>query len=170
MVSQMKVMVKRLIMWILAISSAFILGIYLDYNVLKFVFPIYVKILGVIGIIISFRMLQVSGRTLKKYGMADEWGWTTKLVKTGIYSCIRHPHHFGIGIFTSSLTLIIGGINTFIISSVVIWILIVWFLKSVEEPELLEKFGDEYIKYRGEVPMIVPRLKCLLKELYRGVK
>ena len=165
----MKVMVRRFIMWMTALIISYGSGLYIDYIVLRFRFPIYISIVGILGIIIAFRLLQVSGRMLRKFGDAREWGVTQKLVTTGIYSCLRHPHHLGIGLFASSITLVIGGVSTFLISSTVIWLLIIWFLKNVEEPELIEKFGEDYIKYRDRVPMIIPNIGCLLRELYKGV-
>lgn len=162
-------MVKRAIGWFISILISFIVGLYIDYSLYSLGFPWYIRIIGLVGMIISFRLLQLSGKYLKKFGDPEEWGLTTKLVTTGLYSCVRHPHHLGIGLMITSMALLIGGLITFIISSVVIWILILWFLKTIEEPELLEKFGDEYVRYKDEVPMLFPRIICLLKELVKGI-
>jgi len=37
-------------------------------------------------------------------------------------------------------------------------------LKAVEEPELERRFGEEYISYKKEVPMFIPRLSGKIKE------
>jgi protein-S-isoprenylcysteine O-methyltransferase Ste14 len=40
-----------------------------------------------------------------------------------------------------------------------IFILInVWELKEIEEPELVKRFGDEYVEYRRRTPMFFPGL------------
>jgi protein-S-isoprenylcysteine O-methyltransferase Ste14 len=83
---------------------------------------------------------------------------------------VRHPHHLGIGLMVTSISLLVGGPITFLIASSVIWILIHWFLKTIEEPELVEKFGDEYLRYKEKVPGLFPRISCLFKELVKGVQ
>jgi len=35
----------------------------------------------------------------------------------------------------------------------------VWELKQIEEPELVKRFGDEYIDYRSRTPMFFPGLR-----------
>ena len=34
----------------------------------------------------------------------------------------------------------------------------VWELKHIEEPELARRLGDEYIEYRRQTPMFIPRI------------
>jgi len=41
------------------------------------------------------------------------------------------------------------------------------FLYRVEEPELLQKFGDHYRAYRQQVPMLLPSPRCLARYLFR---
>jgi len=36
--------------------------------------------------------------------------------------------------------------------------LLLLYLKLVEEKELAERFGDEYLAYKREVPFILPRM------------
>ncbi len=155
---------RRMFLWLTAIALAFIAGYLLDV-VYPYKLPIYLRMLGLLGIIIAALLLRISGRMLKRFGEPEEWGWTTKLVTHSVYSCVRHPHHFGIGLFVTSLGLLIGGYFTFLLSTVTIWITIIVFLLRVEEVELKEKFGSQYEEYSKRVPMIVPKPICLIKEL-----
>jgi protein-S-isoprenylcysteine O-methyltransferase Ste14 len=51
---------------------------------------------------------------------------------------------------------------TLSIISAFIWFFIIaffYFISKHEEKLLLKMFGEEYEKYRNEVPMLVPRIK-----------
>jgi protein-S-isoprenylcysteine O-methyltransferase Ste14 len=111
--------------------------------------------------------LKRTGRLLARMGGSQphQWGCTTKLVTTDIYGCLRHPHHFGIGVFMTSLGLLIGHIWTFLILTIVQWTWIVAFLLLVEEKELEQKFGEEYKRYRSRVPMLLASPRCLMRVL-----
>ncbi len=81
---------------------------------------------------------------------------TKKLVVTGPYSYCRNPMVFGafslyfaIGIFMYSLLCLL---------SLIIFLLFgVFYLKHTEEKRLLKDFGQIYIEYKKQVPMIFPR-------------
>jgi protein-S-isoprenylcysteine O-methyltransferase Ste14 len=82
-----------------------------------------------------------------------------KLVKTGPYRFTRNPMLtgvfmllFGIGIGLNSLSLVFVFTPIYILVNV-------WELKNIEEPELVKRLGSEYIEYRRQTPMFIPRLK-----------
>ncbi|MEI7591262.1 MAG: hypothetical protein WCJ49_08155, partial [Deltaproteobacteria bacterium] len=58
---------------------------------------------------------------------------------------------FGIGIFLNSISLI------FVFTPIFIFVTYI-FLKYIEEPELEKRFGTEYLQYKKEVPMFMPRI------------
>jgi len=99
---------------------------------------------------LSKREFDRSGQKLtpKAYG-------TSKLVTSGIYSCIRNPHNLAnmllnLGIafgFKSTVGLIIAFANI---------ILGYWFTLE-EEKLLIQQFGNEYREYKAKVPMFVPK-------------
>ncbi len=157
---------KRLFLWLFVMLVSSILGYSLD-SLYGLILPVWIRGLGLLGILVAALTLRTSGRMLKMFGQPEEWGWTTKLVTHGIYSCVRHPHHFGIGLFVTSLGLLLGGLFTFLLLAATIWASILLFLIKVEEPEALEKFGEEYEEYRRRVPMILPNPACLLREIFR---
>lgn len=82
---------------------------------------------------------------------------TQELLTSGPYRYCRNPMTLGtllayLGMSTAAATvtgtglvLLFGG-------------LLVLYLKRVEEKELAERFGDDYLKYMREVPFIIPRM------------
>ncbi len=162
----MSLMTKRFVLWFSGIVLSFGLGLFLDHRLKTLAFPIWVKALALFLIFFAVLLLARSGRLLRKLGEPKEqWGWTTRLVTSDLYACLRHPHHLGIGLFVSSLSVVVGGVWTFLLASLFIWPAILWFLKSVEEKELVEKFNGEYLSYKEKTPMLLPSPGCLLKVL-----
>jgi protein-S-isoprenylcysteine O-methyltransferase Ste14 len=84
---------------------------------------------------------------------------TQRLIITGPYKLMRNPiefgailYYFGLGTITCSYTV---GIVCFLLglacgSS---------YHKFIEEKELERRFGEDYIKYRQNVPFLIPRIK-----------
>ena len=88
---------------------------------------------------------------------------TNKLVRSGVYSCMRHPMHFGLLFFPLSLALIAGSVSFIVIIAPLEMILMVVMIKLLEEREAIAKFGEEYVRYMKEVPMFNLRPECLKK-------
>lgn len=85
------------------------------------------------------------------------------VVKTGPYLHARNPMLtgvfmllFGIGFAVNSFSLIIFFTPLFILINV-------WELKRIEEPELIKRFGNEYIEYKNQTPMFLPGFKPKVK-------
>jgi len=57
---------------------------------------------------------------------------------------------FGLGILLNSISLIFIFTPLFILVNVL-------YIKTVEEKEMEEKFGQQYLKYKKSVPMFIPR-------------
>ncbi len=166
----MSVCLKRLIFWLLMTGASIAIGIVLDVSMQTTAFPISVRVLGLLGIILAHFPLKRTGRLLSQEGGVEEWGCTTRLVTTDIYQCVRHPHHLGVGIFMTSLGLLIGHLWSFLIITVVQWTWVIAFLLLVEEPELETKFGETYKQYRARVPRLLARPRCLRQVFSSPVK
>jgi protein-S-isoprenylcysteine O-methyltransferase Ste14 len=66
---------------------------------------------------------------------------------TGIFIIL-----FGLGILYSSITLILLFTPLFIFINI-------WELKTIEEPELEKRLGDEDLEYKSKTPMFIPSLR-----------
>lgn len=75
---------------------------------------------------------------------------TTTLVRSGIYSIVRHPQYTAGILFSLSLILISQSWLIAALGAVVIPLLYVDILKT--DTYEIEKFGDEYKRYMKEVP------------------
>jgi len=74
--------------------------------------------------------------------------------KSGLLGIIRHPMYLALIIFLWStiFTLIDFYINMLLIVYVIIG-------TKLEEKKLVREFGDAYVKYQHEVPMLIPFTK-----------
>ena len=84
-------------------------------------------------------------------------------VNNSIYGVLRHPIYAGVLRLSFGLALLNG--NAFAIFFGVLLIpmgLTAW-VRLVEEVELIERFGNEYIEYRKATPAFWPRLRDLWK-------
>ncbi len=89
-------------------------------------------------------------------GTLAPWAPTQKLVVTGLYSYVRNPMILGV------LIILLGEAVYFTSLYVLVWFLFlfvgnhVYFIKS-EEPGLVKRFGQDYIKYQENVTRWIPR-------------
>lgn len=161
---------KRLIIWLMLACISIVAGIVTDLVLKTESFLALVRLLGLIGMLLAHFPLKRTGRLLNLLGEPKEWGCTSRLVTTDIYRCVRHPHHLGVGIFMTSLGLLIGHLWSFLIISISQWVWVIAFLFLVEEKELIEKFGEEYKAYRQKVPMLFPKPICVFRVFTESIE
>jgi len=100
----------------------------------------------------------------KKKGTPVPFNPPPKLIKEGPYKYVRNPMLTGLFILMFGIGILVNSISfTFIFTPLFI-VLMFAELKAVEEPELERRFGEEYISYKKEVPMFIPRLSGKIKE------
>ncbi|MEW6411937.1 MAG: isoprenylcysteine carboxylmethyltransferase family protein [Candidatus Zixiibacteriota bacterium] len=115
--------------------------------------PVYGRITAGALILILSGYIAKSGLSI----VFDDTRVHTGVIREGIFGRVRHPVYLGSLLFYLGLTVI-----TFSIASAVVLLLAIVFysyIASYEERLLIEKFGDEYRKYRGEVPRWFPLWK-----------
>ena len=114
---------------------------------------------GFILLFIGFSLASIGGRHLKIYGRSSPdmpRGSTDTLVTQGIYRYVRHP------MFTAFILILLGigfllNSPTFTFVMVPLGIAyIIWFAYNVDEKEAYEKFGNDYEKYKKQVPPFIP--------------
>jgi protein-S-isoprenylcysteine O-methyltransferase Ste14 len=124
--------------------------------VLRFILAAPFIVVGIIFVIWSNIYLVIRGRG----GPADGFGVavsprTERLVIAGPYHYTRNPMVFGAYISYIAIALFMGSLGGLLFLAVFI-ILVVLYLKIVEEPRLIADFGEKYEEYRREVSMIIP--------------
>jgi len=92
-------------------------------------------------------------------------GYTRTIVKTGIYSWVRHPSNIGklIGVIGLGILMQTPSFIFLIIPVLFIYSLVTTIL--IQEHFCIKNFGQEYIDYKNEVPMLIPKLSKIFQAL-----
>jgi len=79
------------------------------------------------------------------------------LLTEGIYSRVRHPRYLAVSIGMFAFALFTNYLAMYVIAVLVIpglyWVVL------LEEKELRDRFGSEYVSYSERVPMFFPRMR-----------
>jgi len=162
----------RILIWIIFLIGGGALSIWLDLRWFHQIFSnIFFHIITFFaGVSILHFIMNASrntGKLLARFGREGDIPRleTNKLVTTGIYSCMRHPMHFGLLFFPLAIALMLGS-PTFILIVYPVEVIIMFLLiKFAEEPQAIHKFGDEYKEYMKRVPFFSLKAECL-KQLF----
>jgi protein-S-isoprenylcysteine O-methyltransferase Ste14 len=76
------------------------------------------------------------------------------LTRTGPYRITRHPIYTGMLLGLAGSALERGLVRSLL--GIVICALGLWFKIAVEEKLMVQRFGQQYLKYRQEVPALIP--------------
>lgn len=79
-----------------------------------------------------------------------------ELVTQGVYSSIRHPQYSGLFLITIGFLIQWPSISTIIMWPVLMFAY--YKLAKREEKDVEKKFGNEYIKYKNQVPAFIPNI------------
>ena len=80
-----------------------------------------------------------------------------EVVTSGPYRYARNPMLTGVFLFLFGLGFAFASPSLVFVFTPLFVLANLWELKKIEEPELIRRFGDEYITYRNRTPMFVPR-------------
>jgi protein-S-isoprenylcysteine O-methyltransferase Ste14 len=106
------------------------------------------------GLALMYRTISLFAR--EGEGTLAPWDPTQKLVVRGPYRFVRNPMIVGV------LAVVLGEAAIFGSPALTAWAALffatnaVWF-PLVEEPGLIQRFGDDYQEYRRHVPRWIPR-------------
>ena len=107
--------------------------------------------IGVVLLLHAFVLFAVRG-----IGTPAPIAPTKHLVVTGAYRYVRNPMYlavlsiiFGQALLFADVTVALYGVGIFL--------LVATFVRFYEEPTLHEQFGNEYDRYRAQVPRWIPR-------------
>jgi protein-S-isoprenylcysteine O-methyltransferase Ste14 len=100
----------------------------------------------------TVRMFASLGR-----GTLAPWDPPRRLVVAGPYRRLRHPMITGVTLALAGLALLTR--STGIAIELAVFVAVnALYLPLVEEPALVRRFGDEYVRYMERVPRWLPRL------------
>ena len=162
----------RIVVWIIMIFGGSIFGYYLDYLIFEnihqnIIFHIVSLLVGIFLLSLVMKISKNTGRTLAKYGRKGKLKrmQTNILTKQGVYKYMRHPMHLGLLFLPLAVAFLIGSPSFILIIAPIEIIFMLIMIKFVEEPDIIRKFGDEYLEYKKEVPWFCFKIKCLKKLL-----
>ncbi len=93
---------------------------------------------------------------LKVKGTPVPFNPPPKLVCTGPYRYARNPMLTGVFLFMFGIGFALNSVSLVLVFTPAYILLNVWELKHIEEPELVMRLGNDYIKYRLKTPMFIP--------------
>ena len=82
-----------------------------------------------------------------------------RLIKTGLYSLVRHPQYFGIIIITIGLNVMVLTIGSNQLELIFLWLVQVagyMILAKYEEKHLEKEFAEQFRRYEATVPFMLP--------------
>ncbi len=96
-------------------------------------------------------------------GTLAPWEPTQNLIIRGPYKYCRNPMISGVLFVLLGETLILNSVNILIIAGVFFIINTIYFI-AMEEPDLHERFGEEYEVYKKHVPRWIPKFKPYIQK------
>lgn len=81
-----------------------------------------------------------------------------KLVTTGPYRYVRNPMLSGLSILLFGFGGLLRSVSLTFICTPLFILFSILELKVIEEPELVKRLGEDYVKYRERTPMFIPWL------------
>ena len=96
----------------------------------------------------GFLLLKRKGKSTRNFEN------TTVLVKSGVYSLIRHPLYFSLFLLGTGVMMKEPDLPALILG--VINLVAVYLTSITEEKEMIEKFGEPYKEYVKETKMFIP--------------
>ena len=100
---------------------------------------------------------------LKAKGTPVPFNPPPQLVTTGPYAYTRNPMLTGVFFLLFGLGVLFGSVFLLIVFTPLFIFINFWELKSIEEPELEKRLGEEYIEYRKRTPMFFPGFGIIFK-------
>jgi len=79
-----------------------------------------------------------------------------RVVKTGVYSIVRHPQYFGGLLAHIGFSFLLSGLYSLVSTPLIV--MLVYLISRKEESELTKEFGQEYIDYKKKTHMLLPSM------------
>jgi protein-S-isoprenylcysteine O-methyltransferase Ste14 len=120
-------------------------------------------IVGVPVLIAGFLFSMASIWQLYSLGKGMPWGdivedcQSSHLVTSGLYRYTRNPMLFGTWLLLCGFGICFGSPTMALLISTTLVVLVSIWIERLEEPELVKRFGQEYLDYNERTSFIIPR-------------
>ena len=122
-------------------------------------------LLGILFVIGSNLFLVLKGKGGPTEGLGVSVSpKTLQLVTSGPYKFTRNPMAFGMLSIYYSLSFYLNSLVGLVLN-VFITIIAVFYLRNSEEKRLFRDFGEAYISYKEQTPILIPYPKGLIRSL-----
>jgi protein-S-isoprenylcysteine O-methyltransferase Ste14 len=111
-----------------------------------------------IGVGLTFVVRTVSLFATVGRGTLAPWDETTRLVVRGPYRYVRNPMISGVVAILLGESALLGS-RPLLIWAASVFAVNALYMPLVEEPRLRRRFGEDYDRYRANVPRWLPRLR-----------
>lgn len=164
MLKVVKIIIAAILFPVLIPGILLLLGQRLDSILFSLtLYPIF-NIVGVFIIVIGFLLSLASIWQLHRLGSGMPWGdvspddQSSNLVTDGVYKHSRNPMLLGFGLYLMGVGLFFGSFSTAFLFSFLVIVLVSFWIKLIEEPKLVKRFGKEYVEYREKTPFLIPEI------------
>lgn len=113
------------------------------------------SLLIALGLVYAF--WSIASQLLRARGTPLPMMATQKLLVSGPFRHCRNPMSFGTVLLYLGISIVVGSISA-VIMVAAFSILLVAYLKGIEEKELEARFGEAYLNYKARTPFLVPRV------------
>lgn len=99
----------------------------------------------------------ITGMLLAIFGWQKIFMAKNQLVTTGIYAHVRHPQYLGFLLITLGMNVLWVTFST-----LALWPGLAFLycrLAKEEDKQMEERFGEEFLKYKKNVPMFIPKIQ-----------
>jgi protein-S-isoprenylcysteine O-methyltransferase Ste14 len=125
------------------------------FNIIRYIFFIFGLLVFVKAFLIDYDVLHFFGiRQALNFNKTENEPKVTELRKNGLLGIVRHPMYIAVIIvlwchsFTAADLLVNSLLTIYVVVGTIL-----------EERKLIAEFGDAYIRYQKEVPMLIPFTK-----------
>lgn len=153
----MKNLIKQIFSFILPGTVLVLVPLWIEKS--RIIHPGISLIFGLIFILAGLSIMAVTISSFVRVGKGTlaPWSPTKKLVIKNLYRYVRNPMILGVFIVLIGESLCLQS------KSILLWALSFWVINTVyfilfEEPQLEERFGEEYREYKRHVRRWIPRL------------
>jgi len=123
-------------------------------NLPKLSFPVFGGMMIVLGVFFLLWTLKAQREIGKGTPMPLQA--TQKLIIQAPYSFTRNPLDLGLINFYLGISIVLGSVSSLIIV-LIFSALVLAYIKNIEERELAQRYGIDYVAYKKVTPLLIPR-------------